>query len=83
MTASETRIAKLILECLHALDGAQAHALTIHGEIGGLNACPTAEFNSVMGMLDRDRLIIGVVTKFKGTMWCISPRGEAALITMT
>lgn len=82
MTARETKIAKAILETLHALDGGQAHMLTIHGEIGGLNACTSAEFNDVMAELDRRKLVIGVKTKFKGVLWNISDAGEAARLEM-
>jgi hypothetical protein len=82
MTAREIKIAKRILDALHELDGGQAHALTIHGEIGGLGFCHAAEFDSVMSKLEAGRYIIGVKTKFKGHMWNISDAGEAARLEM-
>lgn len=82
MTASETKIAKRILDFLHEQDGRQVHALTIHGEIGGLLTCPSAAFDEVMGKLDASKYIIGVQTKFKGILWNISDAGEAARLQM-
>ena len=82
MTARETSIAKLILDCLHEQDGHQVHALTIHAGIGGLAACPAREFDAVLASLDGQRLIIGVHTKFKGVLWNISDQGEAARLEM-
>ncbi len=82
MTLRETKIAKAILDCLHALDGGQAHALTVHGEIGGLAACSAAEFDATLALLDRRKWVIGVQTKFRGVMWNISDAGEAARLEM-
>jgi hypothetical protein len=82
MTAHETKIAKRILDALHAEDGAQAHALTIHGKIGGLGCCTASEFDTVLAELDQRRLVIGIQTKFKGRMWSISDAGQAARLEM-
>lgn len=82
MTTRETTIAKKIFAVLHELDGGQAHALTVHGEIGGLSACTSAEFDAVLAELDKKKLVIGVKTKFKGVMWNISDAGEAARLEM-
>lgn len=83
MTAREIKIAKRILDYLHALDGGQAHALTIHGEIGGLGFCRATEFDEVMAQLETGRLAYRVQTKFKGDMWGItSPAGESARLEM-
>ena len=82
MTAREIQIAKRILNHLHELDGGQAHALTIHGEIGGLNFCTSLEFDSTLAALDRQKYVIGVKSKFKGVMWNISDAGEAARAEM-
>lgn len=76
MTARERIIAKRILDYLHGLDGGQSHPLTIHAEIGGLNVCSSAEFDSVLGLLDAKKWIVGVATEFKGTLWEISDAGE-------
>jgi hypothetical protein len=82
MTARETKIAKSILDMLHEQDGRQVHALTIHAEIGGLTACPTADFDQVLAALDKRKYVIGVQTKFKGVLWNISDAGEAARLEM-
>ena len=82
MTPRETKIAKRILDHLHELDGGQAHAYTIHGEIGGLGFCHASEFKEVMQQLEQRGFIIGVKTKFKGDMWNISDAGEAARLEM-
>lgn len=78
MTAKEIKVAKKILNHLHALDGGQAHALTIHAEIGGLTLCPTAEFDEVLAELDRRKYVIGVSTEFLGTLWSLSDLGASA-----
>ena len=67
---------------LHELDGGQAHAQTIHGEIGGLNACTTHDFDAVLAELDRQKYVTGIKTKFKGVLWNISNEGEAARTQM-
>jgi hypothetical protein len=77
MTAREQHIAKRILDYLHGLDGGQAHALTIHGEIGGLSCCPTREFDEVLGLIDTKKWISGVGTEFKGVLWNITSLGES------
>jgi len=82
MTAHETTIAKKILDALHELDGGQAHALSIHGQIGGIPTCSSAEFDQVLAELDRLKYIIGIKTKFKGVLWNISIAGEAARLEM-
>lgn len=82
MTAKEIKIAKKILDALHELDGGQAHALTIHGDIGGLNLCTTAEFDATLAELDRQKYVIGIPSKFKGVMWNISTAGESARLQM-
>jgi hypothetical protein len=78
MTAHETRIAKRILNHLHELDGGQAHALTIHAELGGLNVCTTSDFNDTLAELDRRKLVIGIQSRFRGVLWSISSAGEGA-----
>ncbi len=78
MTARETKIAKKILDVLHALDGGQAHALTLHAEVGGLITCTTSEFDDVLREMDSRRYAIGIATEFKGTLWSISDLGESA-----
>ncbi len=82
MTAREISIAKQILDVLHQLDGGQVHAITIHGEIGGLGGCTTAEFDATLAELDRRKLVLGVKTQFKGVLWNISAAGEAARLEM-
>jgi len=82
MTAREIRIAKQILDVLHALDGGQVHAVTLHGEIGGLAGCTTAEFDATLAELDRRRLVLGVRSRFQGVLWSISAAGEAARLEM-
>lgn len=82
MTSRETTIAKKILAVLHELDGGQAHALTVHGEIGGLSACTSAEFDAALAALDQRKFVLGVKTKFKGVLWNISDAGEAARLEM-
>ena len=82
MTAREIKIAKHILDVLHELDGGQVHAVTIHGEIGGLGCCTAAEFDATLAELDRRKLVIGVKTRFQGVLWNISPAGEAARLEM-
>jgi hypothetical protein len=82
MTAHEIKIARRILDWLHDQDGGQAHALTIHAEIGGLALCHAAEFDEVLQQLEHRRYIIGVKTKFKGHMWNISDAGESARLEM-
>ena len=82
MTTTEIKIARRILDVLHELDGGQAHALTLHGAIGGLGMCPASAFDATLAELDRRRLIIGVRTKFKGVLWSISDAGEAARLEM-
>lgn len=83
MTARETKIARRILDVLHELDGGQAHALAIHGEIGSLGLCSSAEFDSIMAELDKRKLVMFIETKFKGRMWNITDAGEAARLQMT
>lgn len=78
MTAREIKIAKKILDHLHALDGGQEHTMTTHAELGGLAFCNTAEFEDVIGWLDTRKYIIGVATEFRGTLWSISDLGESA-----
>ena len=82
MTAREIQIAKKILNSLHDQDGHQLHALSLHGDIGGLTFCTGAEFDHVLAALDARRLVIGVRTQFKGTLWSISDAGEAARLEM-
>ncbi len=82
MTARETRIAKLILDFLHKEDGRQCHALTIHGEIGGLNLCSSQEFDAVLAELNTRKFVVGVTTKFRGMVFNISDAGEAARLEM-
>lgn len=82
MTPREITIAKRILDILHDLDGGQAHAMTIHGEIGGLNFCSPTEFDATLVALERKKYVISLKTKFKGVLWNISDAGEAARLEM-
>ena len=82
MTAREIKISRRILNYLHELDGGQAHALTIHGEIGGIGAATSAEFDAVLAELDRSKYVLGVKSKFKGVLWSISDLGESARLEM-
>jgi hypothetical protein len=78
MTAREIKIAKLILTVLHNLDGGQVHPLTIHAEIGGMNACGGGEFEDVMEELLRRKYADFVHDEFKGQQWSITSLGESA-----
>lgn len=82
MNTQQTLIAKKILDFLHDEEGRQVHSLTIHGEIGGLNACSSADFNSALEELNRTGFVIRVKTKFRGEVWNISDAGEAARLEM-
>ena len=82
LTPREIKIAKAILDYLHGLDGGQAHALTLHAEIGGMATCSAVEFDGVLGALDIRQYVLGIHTKFKGRMWNISDAGEAARLQM-
>lgn len=82
MTARETQIAKRILDFLHAEDGRQVHAMTIHCEIGGLNLCSSQEFEGVLAELNTRKFVVGVTTKFRGMVFNISDAGEAARLEM-
>lgn len=77
MTARELKIARKILDALHELDGGQAHALTIHGDIGGMTFCSASEFDDVLAELDQRRWISGVKTEFRGVLWNINSLGES------
>lgn len=78
MTAREIKIAAKILDYLHSLDGGQAHALTIHAEIGGMPVCGAQEFDDVLAQLDTQKYILGIQSKFKGRLWNITDAGESA-----
>lgn len=78
MTAREIKIAKKVLEYLHGLDGGQAHALTIHAEIGGMTACGSGEFDDVLAELLRRKYADFVVNEFRGALWSITSLGESA-----
>ena len=82
MTAREIKIARKILDYFHELDGVQAHALSIHAELGGLVACTADELEEVLAKLNTAKYVIGVTTKFRGVMWSISDQGEAARLQM-
>ena len=82
MTTHEIKIAKRILDFLHELDGGQAHALTIHGDIGGLGVCSAREFDATLAELDRRKWVIGITTKFRGVLWNLSDAGAAARLEM-
>ena len=77
MNAREIKITRRILDYLHGLEEGQAHALTIHAEIGGLQCCTGAEFDGVLAEMDRQRWITGVKTEFRGVLWSISDLGES------
>jgi len=82
MTAREIKLSRKILDYLHALDGGQAHAVTIHAEIGGLVACSATEFDHLLGQLDQQKYVLFIETKFKGRLWSITDDGEAARLKM-
>lgn len=82
MNATDRKIAKRILDYLHDLDGGQAHAMTIHAEIGGLAVCSSTTFDAVLAELDQQKLVMFVETRFKGRMWNIIDAGEAARLQM-
>jgi hypothetical protein len=71
-----------ILDFLHAEDGRQLHALTIHGEIGGLSLCSSQEFDAVLSELNTRKFVVGVTTKFRGMVFNISDAGESARLEM-
>ncbi len=78
MTAKEIKIAKKILDRLHALDGGQEHPLLIHAEIGGMALCGTGEFEEVLAELLRRKYADFVSDEFKGQLWSITSLGESA-----
>lgn len=78
MTIREIKIARKILDHLHGLDGGQAHALTVHAEIGGLTCCSSSELEEVFAELDRRKYALCVHDEFKGDLWSITSLGESA-----
>lgn len=82
MTAREAMIAKKILDVLHDEDGRQVHAITIHGQIGGIAVCSVTTFEAVLAELETRRFVNKLKTKFKGDMWNITDAGEAARLEM-
>jgi hypothetical protein len=85
MTAREIKVAKCILDAAHDYDGGQAHALTLHADatlrMGAL--IPMNEFNEVFQSLNAAGCFNGVATKFKGTLWSLTPKGEQTRLEMT
>lgn len=82
MTQREIKISRRILDYLHELEGGQAHAFTIHGEIGGTGICSATEFDAVLAALDRKKFVMFIETQFKGRLWNITDAGEAARLQM-
>lgn len=78
MTHRQIGIAKGILDALHETDGGQLHEIAIHADANLLFRAmiPKNEFDEVFALLNRDGCFIGVPTKFKGTLWSISDKGE-------
>lgn len=78
MTNRQIGIAKSILQALHDLDGGQAHELSIHADANLIFRAmiPKNEFDEAFAELNRDGCFIGVTTKFKGTLWSITAKGE-------
>jgi hypothetical protein len=82
MTKSETKLLKAILYVLHEVDGGQLHELPLHAEVNLLRECTRTEFEAALKIGDTNRWILGIHSKFKGRLWCISDAGEAALLEM-
>jgi len=78
MTQHQITIAKSILDAFHALDGGQAHDLTIHADasLRYRALIPRNEFDDVFAELNLLGCFTGVATRFKGTLWSLSPTGE-------
>jgi hypothetical protein len=84
MTARERLIAKKVLERLHELDSGQETALQIHSAIGGLNVCGGSELDDVLTLLDRQKLVLAVPTRFseRTLKFNITDAGEAARLQL-
>jgi hypothetical protein len=78
MTSRQINIAKSILEALYVLDGGQAQSITIHADASLLfrQIIPLNEFEEVFAQLNSLGCFTGVATRFKGTLWSLSPKGE-------
>jgi hypothetical protein len=78
MTHRQIGIAKAILQALHDTDGGQLHEISIHADANLIFRAmiPKNEFDEVFATLNGDGCFIGVTTKFKGTLWSISDKGE-------
>lgn len=84
MTARERFIARKILDVLHAEDGGQLTASQIHSNLGGLVACSAAELDGTMMLLDAEKFINGVPTRFnpKCLKFNITDAGEGARLQL-
>jgi hypothetical protein len=84
MTRRETAIAKSILDYLHDLEGGQAQELVIHAGAGErfMALIPKTEFDHIFATCSKEGWLIAVHTRFKCTLWSISPDGEKARIEM-
>jgi hypothetical protein len=78
MTKRHLAISLAILEYLHELDGGQADTLLIHKGASEkfMALIPKNEFDEVFESLNREGCFIGVQTRFKGTKWSLSDKGE-------
>jgi hypothetical protein len=84
MTARERLIARKILDRLHELEGGQETALQIHAAIGGLTVCGGAEFDAVLALLDAQKFLLSVPTRFseRTLKFNITDAGEAARLQL-
>lgn len=78
MTKRHIAIAAAILEAFHELDGGQAHELTLHADANKhfRALIPKNEYDEVFAELNQEGCFMGVPTKFKGTLWSLTPKGE-------
>ena len=78
MTQRQIGIAKAILDTMHDWDGGQGHEITIHADANLLfrTTIPKNEFDEVFKELNAQGCFIGIETKFKGTLWSLTPVGE-------
>lgn len=78
MTNRQIGIAKSILQAFHDLDGGQAHELSIHSDASLIFRAliPKNEFDETFAELNQAGCLLGVKTKFKGTLWSITSIGE-------
>lgn len=84
MTAREKFIGKKVLDALHEMEGAQLTTSQIHERIGGMIVCSATELDSIVAILDAQKFITGVPTRFNRNVmkWNINDAGEAARLEM-